>query len=339
MGQHGRKRAPPRCRDARGAHRGRGELHALHRAAVAPVRHAAAACCGCAVAPRGRPQPPGKPRCGCGERLSGLLQVPTHRLSARMGGGGASRAELELTQEDDIRVQIARWGNCCQSFAIWWRGLRSSDLDQLQRRQKVCGLNRALPEGQASPRSRAHDVCITHAAPVLCRRRRSGATCSRTQNWSRRQVGCRACSARRWLTQWSSMSWTTQRSMEVSPGTRSSPRPRWRWRRRPCLRSLRRRPHHYRPRSRSRRSRRRPLSSPPRSPIRSHKSLSTHDRPSRAAAQRTVYTLRARAPEMGWRTTSSYTAVWSARARQHDRDGIRSSRHRIRRTARSTELQ
>ena len=69
-------------------------------------------------------------------------------VSATSGKGTTRQAEIDL-QEDDLRMTLdmpfssneSTWGaTCCHNLCsslLWWRGLRESDLEQLQRRQKA----------------------------------------------------------------------------------------------------------------------------------------------------------------------------------------------------------
>ena len=56
--------------------------------------------------------------------------------------------------EDDIKMRSHTdpgWHNCCRDLChtlMWWRGLRASDLDALQRRQKAAEWSNVFSEGE-----------------------------------------------------------------------------------------------------------------------------------------------------------------------------------------------
>ena len=72
--------------------------------------------------------------------------------------------------EDDtlLRVSSPRWQNCCRELCVWWRtigGLRASDLDALERRQKAAEWSNVFSDGEwgsesalSGPGSQASDT-------------------------------------------------------------------------------------------------------------------------------------------------------------------------------------
>ena len=85
--------------------------------------------------------------------------------------------------EDDIQItanipslsnEQHGWNSCCRQLAHtlktfqWWQGLRASDLDQLQRRQKVSAVTvcscRHLRAALSAPNSRAFFLLHSHFA-------------------------------------------------------------------------------------------------------------------------------------------------------------------------------